>query len=164
MPRASMTVVLVIAALALVETLALRSLSTLEHRAQDALVRRHALTRTPDPEVILVAIDERSLEAMAPDFGRYPWPRSVHAQLLEQLARHGARAIVFDIMFTDPDAGRAQDDAWLVEAAVATPNAFFPMVRLEGADDSQGLSLDEYGETLGFTRMPGAPLGARAAL
>jgi adenylate cyclase len=164
MPRASMTVVLVIAALALLEAFWLNSLVGLDNRLSDALVRRHALTRTPDPEVILVAIDERSLEAMAPEYGRYPWPRSVHAQLLEQLARHGARAIVFDIMFTDPDSGRAQDDAWLVEAAVATPNAFFPMVRLEGADDSQGLSLDEYGEKLGFTRMPGAPLGASAAL
>ncbi len=164
MPRTSLLIVLALAALALVETLALRSLSALEHRAQDALVRRHALARAPDPEVILVAIDERSLEAMAGEFGRYPWPRSVHAQVMEQLARHGARAIVFDIMFTDPDQGREQDDAYLVETAVATPNAFFPMVRLEGADDTQGLALDEYGEKLGFTRMPGAPLGARAAL
>jgi len=159
-----MLIVLALAALALVETLALRSLSTLEHRAQDALVRRHALTRPPDPDVILVAIDERSLEAMAPEFGRYPWPRSVHAQLTEQLARFGARAIVFDIMFTDADVGREQDDTYLVETAVATPTAFFPMVRLEGADDAQGLPLDAFGEKLGFTRGPDAQPGARAAL
>jgi adenylate cyclase len=164
MPRTTMLIVLALAALALVETLALRSLSTLEHRAQDALVRRHALTRPPDPDVILVAIDERSLEAMAPEFGRYPWPRSVHAQLTEQLARFGARAIVFDIMFTDADVGREQDDAYLVETAVATPTAFFPMVRLENADDSQGLALDEFGEQLGFTRGLQAQPGARAAL
>jgi adenylate cyclase len=164
MPRTSLAIVLALAALALLETLGLRALSPLEHRAQDALLRKHAATRAPDPDVILVAIDERSLEAMAPEFGRYPWPRSVHAQLMEQLARHGARAIVFDIMFTDPDAGREQDDAYLVEAAVATPSAFFPMVRLEHADDSQGLPLDEHGTALGFTRGTEARPGARAAL
>jgi adenylate cyclase len=162
--RTSLQIVLVLAAVALVETLWLNSLTGLDHRLGDALVRRHAATLAPDPEVILVAIDERSLEAMAAEHGRYPWPRSVHAQLLEQLARAGARAVVFDVMFTDPDAGREQEDAYLVETAVATPGAFFPLVRLEGADDSQGIALDEYGERLGFTKTPAAQPGARAAL
>ena len=164
MPRASLSIVLVLAALALVEALWLNSLTGLDNRLGDALTRRLAASRAPDPEVILVAIDERSLEAMAPEFGRYPWPRSVHAQLTEQLARAGARAIVFDIMFTDPDAGREQDDAYLVETAVATKNAFFPMVRLEGAEDAQGLPLDPFGEKLGFVRTPAATPGAAAAL
>jgi adenylate cyclase len=162
--RSSPWIVLALAALALAETLWLGSLAGLDHRLGDALLRRQAATLAPDPDVILVAIDERSLEAMAPDYGRYPWPRSVHAQLLEQLARHGARAVVFDIMFTDPDAGREQDDAYLVETAVATPNAFFPLVRLEGADDAQGLALDDWGGKLGFVKTPAARPGARAAL
>src|SRR5688572_26994189 len=130
--RTSLQIVLVLAAVALVETLWLNSLTGLDHRLGDALVRRHAASLAPDPEVILVAIDERSLDAMAAEHGRYPWPRSVHAQLLEQLARAGARAVVFDVMFTDPDADREQEDAYLVETAVATPGAFFPLVRLEG--------------------------------
>jgi adenylate cyclase len=162
--RTSLPIILLIAAVAVVETLWLNSLTGLDHRLGDALVRRQALKHAPDPEVILVAIDERSLEAMAAEHGRYPWPRSVHAQLLEQLARAGARAVVFDVMFTDPDAGREPDDAYLVETAVATPSAFFPLVRLEGADDSQGISLDDYGERLGFTKTPEARPGARAAL
>ena len=162
--RTSLPIVLVLAALALIETLWLHSLAGLDHRLGDALTRRHAATLAPDPEVVLVAIDERSLEAMAAEHGRYPWPRSTHAQLLEGLARHGARAVVFDVMFTDPDAGREQEDAYLVETAVATEAAFFPMVRLENADDAQGLPLDEFGESLGFTRGPDARPGARAAL
>ncbi len=164
MRRISGWIVAVLGALALIETCWLHSLAPLDYRLQDALMRRHAQNRAPDPEVILVSIDERSLEAMAPEFGRYPWPRSVHAQLMEQLARHGARTIVFDIAFTDPDVGREQDDTYLVETAVATPNAFFPLVRLENADDAQGLPLDKYGEKLGFARGPDAAPGARAAL
>jgi adenylate cyclase len=164
MGRISVAIAAILGVLALADALWLRSLQPLDHRAQDALLRRHALTRAPDPEVVLVVIDERSLEAMAGEFGRYPWPRSVHAQLLEQLHRAGARAIVFDIMFSDADAGRAEDDRYLVEAAVATPNAFFPLVRLENADDSQGLALEEWGERLGFGRGPAARPGARVAL
>jgi adenylate cyclase len=161
-------IVLALVVLALADSLWLRSLDNLDHRVQDSLVRRHALARTPDPDVILVAIDERSLEAMADpqqfDIGRYPWPRSVHAQLIEQLARAGARAIVLDLAFTDPDTGRAEDDRYLIETAVATPNAFFPLVRLENADDGQGLALDEWGEKLGFTRTAAARAGAHLAL
>jgi adenylate cyclase len=168
-------IALALAGLALAETLALRGLSPLEHRFQDALLRRHAATRVPDPQIVIAAIDERSLEAMARPceaqaehavcgFGRYPWPRSVHGQLMEHLARAGAKAIVFDVAFTDPDADRPDDDHYLVETAVATPSAFFPLVRLEHADDRQGLALDEHGPALGFTRTASAPPGARAAL
>lgn len=164
MPRTSLAIVLVLAALALLETLWLHALAPLEHRAQDALLRKHAATRAPDPDVILVAIDERSLEAMAPEFGRFPWPRSVVAEVVAQLHRAGARAIVVDIVFAEPDIGREADDAFLIETAVNTPNAFFPMARLAAADDSQGLPLDEWGEKLGFRRMADAAPGARVVL
>lgn len=50
-------------------------------------------------DVVIVAIDERSLEAL----GRWPWPRELHARLVEQLTLAGARAIVFDVLFPEPD-------------------------------------------------------------
>ncbi|MCR3810763.1 CHASE2 domain-containing protein, partial [Pseudomonas aeruginosa] len=34
-----------------------------------------------DPRILVVAIDDRSLESL----GRWPWPRSVHAELLGRL-------------------------------------------------------------------------------
>jgi adenylate cyclase len=164
MPRTSLAIVLVLAALAAVETLWLHALSPLEHRAQDALLREHAATRAPDPDVILVAIDDRSLEAMAPEFGRFPWPRAVVADTITNLHRHGARAIVVDIVYSEPDLDRVEQDQFLIEAAQAVPNAYFPFARLERADDSQGLELDTHGEKLGFTRMPDAAPGARVAV
>lgn len=48
-------------------------------------------------ELALVAIDERSLDALGP----WPWPRDVHARLIEQLNAAGAKTIVFDILFTE---------------------------------------------------------------
>ena len=41
-----------------------------------------------------------------------PWDRSLHAKLVEQLTAQGAKAIVFDILFTDPSASQSADDAF----------------------------------------------------
>ena len=39
-----------------------------------------------------------------------PWDRSLHARLVDQLSAQGAKAIVFDILFTDPAADVAADE------------------------------------------------------
>lgn len=48
----------------------------------------------PDDMVIL-AMDEASLEEVGP----YPWRRDIHAQVAEKLIALGARLVAFDIMF-----------------------------------------------------------------
>ena len=53
----------------------------------------------PPPAVVIAAIDERSLNAE----GRWPWPRSTLAALVDILSRDGARVIGFDIVFSEPD-------------------------------------------------------------
>ncbi|MCX8232125.1 MAG: adenylate/guanylate cyclase domain-containing protein, partial [Alphaproteobacteria bacterium] len=46
-----------------------------------------------------VDLDDESLERI----GQWPWPRTFVAQLVAQLANAGAAAIVFDIVFAEPD-------------------------------------------------------------
>src|SRR5437867_5749422 len=53
----------------------------------------------PTPTVVLAVIDEKSLS----DEGRWPWPRSKIAALVDTLSRDGARVIGFDIAFSEPD-------------------------------------------------------------
>jgi adenylate cyclase len=53
----------------------------------------------PSPAVVMAAIDEKSLDAE----GRWPWPRSKIAALIDILSRDGARVIGFDIAFSEPD-------------------------------------------------------------
>jgi adenylate cyclase len=53
----------------------------------------------PKPTVVLAAIDEKSVEAE----GRWPWPRSRIAALIDALSRDGARVIAFDVTFAEPD-------------------------------------------------------------
>ncbi|OGP63823.1 MAG: hypothetical protein A2V65_01925 [Deltaproteobacteria bacterium RBG_13_49_15] len=49
--------------------------------------------------VVMAIIDEKSLNAE----GRWPWPRSKIAQLVDELTKNGAKVIAFDIGFLDPD-------------------------------------------------------------
>src|SRR5215467_7957790 len=53
----------------------------------------------PSPAVIIAAIDEKSLNAE----GRWPWPRSKLAALVDILSHDGARVIGFDIGFLELD-------------------------------------------------------------
>ena len=53
----------------------------------------------PGPEVVIAVIDEQSLDKI----GRWPWPRSVIANMIRKLDADGAKALAFDIGFFEPD-------------------------------------------------------------
>ena len=60
------------------------------------------VSRGPVPSsgnAIMALIDEKSLEAE----GRWPWPRSKMARLVDALSESEAKVIGFDIGFLDPD-------------------------------------------------------------
>src|SRR5438094_225078 len=60
------------------------------------LSRGHLL---PSSAVVLALVDEKSLDTE----GRWPWPRSKFAALVDALSHDGARVIGFDIGFLEPD-------------------------------------------------------------
>ncbi|PKM44639.1 MAG: adenylate/guanylate cyclase domain-containing protein [Gammaproteobacteria bacterium HGW-Gammaproteobacteria-1] len=138
-------------------------LATLESRYGDLLLRLNAQQQEPDPDIVIVDIDEHSLDRMAPLAGRYPWPRAVFAELLEGIERQQPAAVAFDILFTDPDVNAPEGDAWLAEVAGQQDNVYFPLLRLEG-NDANGLPLAQYGAALGIGRGPQARDDARVAL
>ncbi|OGQ60280.1 MAG: hypothetical protein A3J24_06770 [Deltaproteobacteria bacterium RIFCSPLOWO2_02_FULL_53_8] len=53
----------------------------------------------PGSEVVIAAIDEKSLNA----YGRWPWSRSRMAELLNSLKKSGAAVVAFDIVFPHED-------------------------------------------------------------
>ncbi len=86
----------------------------LQRSAADWMLRvapaPEAAPRADLPDVSIVAIDAQSLRALP----HWPWPRSVHAELVERLDALGARAIGFDVDFSTPRAPAS--DARFVEA------------------------------------------------
>jgi adenylate cyclase len=72
--------------------------------------------RGPEPpprDVVLVAIDPSTFNQLGV---QWPFPRSLHGRVIDTLKRDGARAIAYDIQFTEPSQP-AQDNA--LYAAVA---------------------------------------------
>ena len=88
----------------------------LEKRGFDGLTVLTAPGTTPLP-IVLVAIDDASLaEVKAP----WPWPRSLHARLIDELKAAGAAVIAFDVLFSQPT--RAEEDAALAAAIARAGN------------------------------------------
>ena len=55
--------------------------------------------RAPGPEIAVILVDDRSLAAL----GRWPFSRHLFAKALEALNREGAKLVVFDLLFAEPD-------------------------------------------------------------
>jgi len=142
----------------------LHALQPLEYRLLDKLVSWQARTPHADSDIVIVDIDERSLANFSESLGRWPWPRSVHAELVEAIERQHPKAIVFDILFSDPDLYRKEGDDYLAEVVRSTDNTYFPMLRLAGNGSSQGLPLKQFGNQLGIKPGPMANPEAHAAM
>ncbi len=77
-----------------------------------------SLWKRPAPdEVVIVAIDDASIDAI----GRWPWRRSVHATLLERLAQAKPRAVVLDLVLSEPDPDPRQDELLAAALRLAAP-------------------------------------------
>lgn len=66
--------------------------------------------RPPPEDIVIVAIDELSYVDLKVPLNQ-PWPRSLHAKLLERLATYQVKQVVFDILFLDPGPDPAADEA-----------------------------------------------------
>jgi len=103
----------------------------LDHFGEDALLALHAQHRPPPDTVVLVDIDQASLDhpQMLELAGNWPWPRLVHGELVNYLVQQKARAILFDVMFSEPDVFRAESDAAFASAIQSSPvPVYLPLV------------------------------------
>ena len=75
--------------------------------------------RQPVQRLVLIGIDEPSLQ----HHGAWPFPRTLHAQLLDRLRE--ARAVGFDFLFPEPAAG----DDQLSRAMAAGPPVVLTVAR-----------------------------------
>src|SRR5262245_9592577 len=82
---------------------AVNPLETLEMQTYDWRLTRTARPETARKDIVLVEIDEYSLRNMEKFAGRWPWPRLVHAFLLDYLTRGGPAVIAYDVNFAGPD-------------------------------------------------------------
>lgn len=77
-------------------------------------------SRAPDDRILIVTIDNRSLAKI----GKWPWPRSLHARLIDQLTAGRPRAILYDILFVEP----ADGDRDLSAAIAKSGKVYLPLL------------------------------------
>jgi|GEM_PF-2465096 len=107
---------------------ALHAFRSLELQTVDKRFTLRGAHRAP-PNLVVVGIDSPTFEQLRV---QWPFPRSLHARVIEALKHDGARVIVYDVQFTEPttptanteQAGEAaeQQDNALIEAVGRTGN------------------------------------------
>ena len=117
---------------------------------QDEMVDHFFLKHDPHERIIIIAVDDDSLNAI----GRWPWSRKVFADILPDL--QSARAIGFDINFADPAAdvveGTVSGDASLSKALESSKVPIVMPVELRKVGGVSVKPLDIFSShaTLGF--------------
>lgn len=72
-------------------------------------------------QVAIVAMDDNATRKLG-----HPIPRESHAQLIAQLKRAGAKAVIFDVIFTDPSRDSSATDSQFASAVASAGNVFLP--------------------------------------
>ena len=85
-------------ALALAVRQAVPQVEEVRLKVFDVFQRLSPRPYTPVP-VRFIDLDDESLSRI----GQWPWPRTIVAQMVANLANAGAAVVVFDVVFADPD-------------------------------------------------------------
>lgn len=122
-----------------------------EELSMDLRFRARAAGDPPaHPSLAIVGIDEQGLR----QWGRWPWSREVHAQLLTLLTQRPPAVVAFDLLFTEPSHESAVDQQF-GDALVQHPGA------ITGADAQEALEVETphdaewIGNTQAFSRVTG---------
>ncbi len=98
------------------KTYDLRTVATLGNQRQD-----------PSQDILIVKFDDLALNMFEPDFGTWPWPRKVHADLVRYMNENGARMIAYDLMFTARQKSQEDSDLELIDAFKNEKNLYLSM-------------------------------------
>jgi adenylate cyclase len=152
------------------------ALRVAEWKSYDARAQVLADAAAASPAIVIIDIDSNSLEALRDQLGRWPWPRNVHAMLLEYARVAGARAVAFDVLFPEPDLDEPLADTLFAEHIAVDGRAVLALTFSPGTEDTgardalelernRSLEDPEYARALDLLarhRLPAAAGAARA--
>lgn len=121
--------------------------------SHDVILKNRFSSPLPATDILIVDIDERSLAALSDKHGRWPWSRDVLADGLQKFNDLGARAVLFNVLLSDPDKNNADADAAMEVTAQMSRATAFPLIRLNSKNDSQS--------QLKVAQIPGVELKAQ---
>ena len=120
--------------------------------SHDVILKTRFSSPKPSDKIVIVDIDERTLAALSEKHGRWPWSREVLADGLQKFNDLGARSVLFNVLFSDPDKNSPDADAAMDATAQMNRPTAFPLIRLNPKNDTQS--------QLKVAAIPGAQLKA----
>ncbi len=87
---------------------------------------RHVPLPAASPDIVVVTVDQPDLDFFKKQGVTWPWPRQLYAPLINYCHRAGAKAVIFDILFTEASSYGPEDDQRLAQAAAAAGNVVLP--------------------------------------
>jgi adenylate cyclase len=116
---------------------------------------RHVPLPAASPDVVVVTVDQPDLDFFKNQGVTWPWPRQLYAPLIDYCHRAGAKAVIFDILFTEASSYGPDDDQRLARATAAAGNVVLPFF-LSRDPKPPNLSEADLLQKTGLT-IPGAP-------
>ena len=77
---------------------------------------RHVPLPAASPDVVVVTVDQPDLDFFKNQGVTWPWPRQLYAPLIDYCRWAGAKAVIFDILFTEASSYGPEDDQKLAQA------------------------------------------------
>jgi len=81
----------------------------------------------PNQDIVVVAIDDASLETLWEKYGEWPFPRKVYADIINHIEKDNPQAIIFDLMFLKSMKDENSSDAELIKAMNSYNNIYTAM-------------------------------------
>ena len=69
----------------------------------------------PNKDIVLLAIDDASVESLWDKYGEWPIPRNVHADVINYIESEQPQAIIFDLMFIKSVRTQKNADNYFIE-------------------------------------------------
>ncbi len=80
------------------------------------LLFRHVPLPQASPQVVVVTVDQPDLDFFKNQGVTWPWPRQLYGPIVDFCRRGGARAVIFDILYTEASSYGPEDDSRLAQA------------------------------------------------
>jgi adenylate cyclase len=80
--------------------------------------------KAPDDTIVIVEVDQQSIDALSKEGVNWPWPRQIYAPIIDYLSE--ADAVFIDIIFSEPSSYGREDDLIMAEAIKKSANIYLP--------------------------------------
>ncbi len=129
---------------------------SLEWKSWDWRLRALSEGDRASEQIVILLVDQQSLDFYEQDGLSWPWPRQLYAAAVHFCQAAGARAVVFDVLFTENSVYGLQDDLYFGQAIAGADNValavFFSAQKAATLDTAAEKILNKHS-----IQMPGFP-------